>query len=346
MARPKKESKDKEKEQQNTTDNLESVFIASIAKEVGENIFGGDEANIDIDRMPLGIPSLDYAFGGGVPRGRIIEIFGPESSGKTTLSLTIIKRDQETNPNSRTLYIDVEQGLDFKYMFDEDKLHLNKSKVRIVQPDDLKAACQIFGMAAASGLYSVIVFDSTAAKAKEEDVETNYTGNDKAQSAEARILSQCLSKSVGAINKHDTIAILCSQVRASMKMYGSPEVTTGGNAPKFYASVRIETRRKEQMKDGDEIIANLTRCKFVKNKVAPPYKEVELKLEFGTGFNQGYDIGMFAEHLGILTKKGAWYSYNDENIAQGINDLSLLVAQNEELKDKLLQDIYAQLGYA
>lgn len=342
MARQKKETKEKDVMQE-----LEDVFIATISKELGENIYGGNEVELKIDRMRMNFPSLDYAFGGGAPRGKIIEVFGQESAGKSTFAFTVIRRDQETNPNSRTLYIDVENVLDFGYMFDPEKLNLDRTRVRIVQPDDLKKACQIFGKAAASGIYSVIVFDSTAAKAKEEDVETDYTGNDKGQSPEARIISQCLSKSVGDLNEHGTIAILCSQVRATMNLYGPKEVTTGGNAPKFYSATRIQLNKKDQIKDSeDQAIANLTKLKFVKNKFGNPYREIELKLEYGTGFNQAYDIGQFAEHLGIIKKSGAWYSLDGDNIAQGAADLQLRISQDDELRERLLGEIYAQLGYA
>jgi recombination protein RecA len=321
------------------------AFAAIISNDFGEEIYLGENVKQIYDRLVTGIPSFDLGFGGGPVRGKIIEIFGPESSGKTTTCLTIIKKDQEQNPDSMALIIDNEHALDFDYMFNPAKLGLDKSRVHIVQPGDLKASCAIWGKAAESGLYSIIVLDSSAAKVKEEDVETDYTSNDKAQATEARVLSQCLSKSSDHINKHKTIGIITSQIRASMAMYGAKEVTTGGNSIKFYASVRIETRRVAQEKVGDVITHNKVRLKFVKNKTGIPYREVILRLDFGTGFNEFDDVIDHAVNSGSLDRAGAWYKFNGENIAQGRTKLTELLTDNPGLYRELLDDVYSKIDY-
>lgn len=321
------------------------VFLASIKSEMDEIIYTSEDNIPDVPRLTFGIPSLDDGFGGGIVRGKVCEILGVESSGKTTLCLTVIRRDQQTNPDSLSLIIDVEHALDRKYMFDADKLALDKTKVHIVQPDDLLHACTIFGRAAESGLYSVIVFDSTAGKVKEEDVETNYVGNDKGQASEARVLNQCLSKSVSDLNRNGTIALFCSQLRASMSMYGPKEVATGGNALKFYASTRVDLRRKEQIKVGTKedatIIANLIRIKFIKNKTGVPHKEVELRIEFGTGFNGTYDILEWAIGRGIVEKSGSWHSYKGERIGNGEANVVEFLNDHPDLLATIYEELYA-----
>lgn len=326
------------------------VFLASIKNDLDEVIYTSEDEVPEVPRMVFGIPSLDEGLGGGIAKGKVYEIFGQESSGKTTFCLTVIKRDQEVNPDALALYIDLEHALDRDYMFNPAKLGLDKTKIHIVQPDDLLNACMIFGKAAEAGLYSVIIFDSTAGKVKEEDVETNYTGNDKAQATEARVLNQCLSKSVSNINKNGTIAVFCSQIRANLQPYAAKEITTGGNALKFYASSRLDIRRKEQFKvgsgDDSEVVANLVRIKFVKNKTGVPHKEISLRLDFGTGFNRTYDIFQYATQFGIIDKSGNWYSYGGEKIGNGEANTLEFLTNHPELLENVTEAVYAKLNEA
>lgn len=326
------------------------VFLASIKNDLDEVIYTSEDDVPDVPRLLFSIPSLDEGFGGGIAKGKVYEIFGQESAGKTTFCLTVIKQDQLANKDSLALYIDLEHALDRDYMFNPAKLGLDKTKIHIAQPDDLLHACIIFGKAAESGLYSVIIFDSTAGKVKEEDVETNYTGNDKAQATEARVLNQCLAKSVSNINKAGTIAIFCSQIRANLQPYAAKEVTTGGNSLKFYASSRLDIRRKEQFKAGSgddaEVVANLVRIKFVKNKTGVPHKEIMLRLDFGTGFNRNYDLLQYATQYGVIKKSAAWYSYKGENIANGEANMLEFLKDHPDFLEEVTTAVYAKINEA
>jgi len=291
----------------------------------------------DIDSIPTGSLGLDIALGvNGYPKGRIIEFYGPESSGKTTLSLHAIAESQKQGGISA--FIDAEHAFDRTYAI---KLGIDVDKLVLSQPDSGEQALEIADTLARSGAVDLIVIDSVAALVPKAEIEGEM--GDSHMGLQARLMSQALRKLTPSISKTGTTLIFINQIRLKIGvMFGNPETTTGGNALKFYSSVRIDIRRIGSIKDKDEIIGNATRVKIVKNKVAPPFKVVEFEIIYGEGISQVGEIVDLGVDLGILGKSGSWYSYNDEKIGQGKEKTKQYLLQNAEvmaeIRNKILRD--------
>jgi len=289
--------------------------LNQIYKQFGQGAvmkLGGDRAAQNISTISTGSVSLDVATGiGGVPRGRIVEVFGPESSGKTTLTLHIIAEAQKSG--GRAAFIDAEHALDPIYA---KKLGVDTDELLVSQPDTGEQALEICEMLVRSGAIDVIVVDSVAALVPRAEIQGEM--GDSHVGLHARLMSQALRKLAGAINKSNTCAIFINQLREKVGViYGSPEVTTGGRALKFYASMRIDVRKVETIKSGEIMLGNRTRAKLVKNKLAPPFKQAEFDIMYGAGISKVGDLLDCAASGGIVDKAGSWYSYAGDRIGQG-----------------------------
>ena len=287
----------------------------------------GPVTNLDV--ISTGSISLDLATGvGGYPKGRIIEIYGPESSGKTTLTLHAIAEAQKNG--GQAAFIDAEHALDPVYA---RNLGVNVDELLVSQPDTGEQALEICEMLARSGALDIIVIDSVAALVPKAEIQGDM--GDSHVGLQARLMSQALRKIAGAVNKSNTCVIFINQLREKIGiMFGNPETTTGGRALKFYASMRLDVRRVETIKKGEEMLGNRTRVKIVKNKVAPPFKKAEFDIMYGTGISLAGDILDTATELGIVDKAGSWYSYNGERIGQGRENVK---AYLEEHNDVLME---------
>jgi recombination protein RecA len=291
------------------------LAVSQIEKQFGKGAImklGDSAAAADVATLPTGSLGLDLALGvGGVPRGRVIEIYGPESSGKTTLALQIVAQGQRAG--GICAFVDAEHALDVSYA---RKLGVRTEDLLISQPDHGEQALEITDTLVRSGAIDVLVIDSVAALVPRAEIEGDM--GDPQMGLQARLMSQALRKLTGTISKSRTIVVFINQIRMKIGvMFGSPETTTGGNALKFYASVRLDIRRIGAIKHGDEVIGNRTRVKIVKNKVAPPFREVEFDILYGQGVSkEGELLDLGSEH-GIVEKSGAWYSYGGERIGQG-----------------------------
>ena len=290
----------------------------------------GEYKAMEIEAIPTGALSLDMALGiGGVPRGRIIEIYGPESSGKTTLALHIIAEAQKQN--GEVAFIDAEHALDPVYA---KNLGVNVNELLLSQPDTGEQALEICEALVRSEAMSIIVIDSVAALVPQAEIEGEM--GDSHVGLQARLMSQALRKLSGAINKTNTICIFINQLREKVGvMFGNPETTPGGRALKFYSSIRLDVRRAEQIKQGTDVIGNKTVVKVVKNKVAPPFKTAEVEIMYGEGVSREGEIVDIASNLNILEKSGAWYSYNGEKIGQGKENVKALLKDNKKLMAEL-----------
>ena len=297
----------------------------------------GSKANIDIEAISTGSLSLDIALGiGGVPKGRIVEIYGPESSGKTTLATHIVAESQKQGGNCA--FIDAEHCLDPAYA---KKLGVNLEELLISQPDTGEQGLEIADSLIKSGGIAVLVIDSVAALVPRAELEGDM--GDSLPGLQARLMSQALRKLTSSIAQSNTLVVFINQLRMKIGvMFGSPETTTGGNALKFYATVRMDIRRIGAIKDKDEIIGNQTRVKIVKNKVAPPFKVVEFDIMYGEGISklgELVDLGVKAE---IIDKSGSWYSYKDNKIGQGRENVKSFLKENpsiaKELENKILEN--------
>lgn len=310
---------------------LEAAML-QIEKQFGKGAImklGSDGAKMNIEGISTGSVSLDIATGiGGIPRGRIIEIFGPESSGKTTIALHIIAEAQKKG--GKAAFIDAEHALDPEYA---GKLGVDISELLVSQPDTGEQALEICEVLVRSGAIDVVVIDSVAALVPRAEIQGEM--GDSHVGLQARLMSQALRKLAGAINKSNTAAIFINQLREKVGvMFGNPEVTTGGRALKFYASMRFDVRRIESIKTGDQVIGSRTRVKIVKNKVAPPFKQAEFDIMYGQGISVEGDVLDCAVEGKIVEKAGAWYSYKGERIGQGRENVKLyLQAHPELLKD-------------
>ncbi|MBL5797720.1 recombinase RecA [Bacillus sporothermodurans] len=299
----------------------------------------GEQTDRRISTVPSGSLALDVALGvGGYPRGRVIEIYGPESSGKTTVALHAIAEVQAKG--GQAAFIDAEHALDPVYA---QKLGVNIDELLLSQPDTGEQALEIAEALVRSGALDIIVIDSVAALVPKAEIEGEM--GDSHVGLQARLMSQALRKLSGAINKSKTIAIFINQIREKVGvMFGNPETTPGGRALKFYSSVRLEVRRAEQLKQGNDIVGNKTKVKVVKNKVAPPFRVAEVDIMYGEGISREGEIIDMASELDIVQKSGSWYSYNDERLGQGRENAKLFLKENPAIRDEVMYKIRDHYG--
>jgi recombination protein RecA len=299
----------------------------------------GEEKILDIPAISSGSLALDVALGiGGVPRGRVVEIFGPESSGKTTLALHIAAEAQTLG--GMVAFIDAEHALDVNYA---KKLGVDVDNLLVSQPDTGEQALDIAEILVRSGAIDVLIIDSVAALVPRAELEGEM--GDQHVGLQARLMSQALRKLTSTIAKSMTCVIFINQIRMKIGvMFGSPETTTGGNALKFYASQRLDIRRIAAIKDGDQMIGNRTRVKVVKNKIAPPFKEAEFDIIYGTGISKEGDILDLAVSCELVEKSGAWYSYNGERLGQGRENARKFLAENKDIRDKIADMVKEKTG--
>ena len=320
----------------NASDKALEAVLADIEKQFGKGSVMklGDNKHQQIDTISSGSLSLDIALGiGGYPKGRIIEIYGPESSGKTTFALHAIAEAQKAG--GRAAFIDAEHSLDPNYAA---ALGVNTDDLLLSQPDNGEQALEICEALVRSGAINIIVIDSVAALVPQAEIEGEM--GDSHVGLQARLMSQALRKLSGIINKTNTIAIFINQLREKVGvMFGNPETTPGGRALKFYASVRLDIRRAEQIKLGTDIIGNKTSIKVVKNKMAPPFKNCVVDIMYGEGVSLEGEIVDLATEAGIIDKSGAWYSYNGEKIGQGKENVKELLKKDLKLKDELYKKV-------
>ena len=305
--------------------------MEQIIKNYGQGavMFLGGEGNkkLDVESVPTGSIGLDYALGiGGLPKGRIIEIYGPESGGKTTVTLHAIAETQKLG--GMAAFIDVEHALDPVYA---KSLGVDIDHLIVSQPDTGEQALEIMETLARSGAIDIVVLDSVAAMVTKAEIDGEI--GDSFVGVQARLMSAAMRKLTSVISKSNTVAIFINQVREKIGvMYGNPETTPGGRALKFYASVRIEVRKGEKIVDDGEIIGYTTKCKVVKNKVAPPFKETQFDMIFGEGISRLGEIITMGEELGFIKKSGAWYSYNGERLGQGTEKTKKFLKENDDLR--------------
>lgn len=298
----------------------------------------GDDCVEEVDVIPTGSVALDYALGvGGYPRGRIVEIYGPESSGKTTLAIHAIAEAQKLG--GIAAIIDAEHAFDRFYA---EKLGVDVNNLWISQPDNGEQALEIADQLIRSSAIDIIVIDSVAALTPKAEIEGEM--GDSKMGLQARLMSQALRKLTATISKTNTTCIFINQLRDKLGvMFGSPETTTGGNALKFYSSVRLDIRRIGQIKDGEEVLGNQTRVKVVKNKVAPPFRKAEFEILFGQGISKIGELVDLGVQYGIVKKSGAWFSYQDSKIGQGREAAKRTIADNPELAEEIEAKIMAAM---
>lgn len=319
------------------------MAVSQIEKQFGKGAImrlGKDGAlQQDVPAIPTGSLSLDIALGvGGIPRGRVIEIFGPESSGKTTLALHVVAEAQKRG--GVAAFIDAEHALDIPYA---GKLGINTDELLISQPDHGEQALEICEVLVRSGGIDVLVIDSVAALVPRAEIEGDM--GDSHMGLQARLMSQALRKLTSAISRSKTSVIFINQIRMKIGvMFGNPETTTGGNALKFYATIRLDIRRIGQIKDGENVLGNRTKVKVVKNKVAPPFRQVEFDLMFGEGISREGELIDLGVSYGILEKSGAWYSYQQDRLGQGRENIKTFLKGNPETAAKIEKDILEKAG--
>ncbi len=298
----------------------------------------GDTERESIPAISTGSLGLDVALGiGGLPRGRIVEIYGPESSGKTTLTLQVIAEAQKAGGSCA--FIDAEHALDPIYA---KNLGVDVDNLLVSQPDTGEQALEICDMVVRSGALDVVVIDSVAALTPKAEIEGDM--GDSHMGLQARLMSQALRKMTANIKNSNTLVIFINQIRMKIGvMFGSPETTTGGNALKFYSSVRLDIRRIGSIKDGDEVVGNETRVKVVKNKVAPPFRQTEFQIMYGEGIHHLGEVIDLGVKEGLLEKSGAWYAYNGEKIGQGKKNVAIYLKENPEIAEQIERQIRTQL---
>jgi recombination protein RecA len=325
----------------NDRDKALETALAQIEKQFGKGSVMrlGDENRPPIQVIPTGSVAVDVALGvGGLPRGRIIEIYGPESSGKTTLALHAIANAQKLG--GIAAFIDAEHALDPEYA---QKLGVDIDALLVSQPDTGEQALEIADMLVRSGAISLIVIDSVAALVPRAEIEGEM--GDSHMGLQARLMSQALRKLTGALSNSGTTMIFINQLREKIGvMFGSPETTTGGKALKFYASIRIDIRRIEALKDGTDIVGNRTRVKIVKNKVAPPFKQAEFDILYGHGISREGSLIDMGVDQGIVKKSGAWYTYENDQLGQGKENARQFLIDNPELANEIETKILTALG--
>ncbi len=322
-------------------DKALEAAMAQIQKQFGKGSImklGDDTAHMNIGAISTGSISLDIATGiGGVPKGRIVEVYGPESSGKTTLTLHIIAETQKAG--GKAAFIDAEHALDPIYA---KNLGVDVGELLVSQPDTGEQALEICDMLVRSGALDVVVIDSVAALVPKAEIQGEM--GDSHVGLQARLMSQALRKITGTVNKSNTCVIFINQLREKVGvMFGNPEVTTGGRALKFYSSMRLDVRRIESIKSGDGVIGNRTRVKVVKNKVAPPFKQAEFDIMYGEGISKAGDILDCAVEAKLIEKAGAWYSFEGNRIGQGRENVKNYLKEHQEIMDKLEGKLLDQL---
>jgi recombination protein RecA len=302
---------------------------------------GNDQPLPDVPAIPTGALSLDVALGvGGVPRGRVIEVFGPESSGKTTLALHIVSEAQKLG--GIAAFVDAEHALDIGYA---RKLGVRTDDLLVSQPDTGEQALEIAETLVRSGAIDVLVIDSVAALVPKAEIEGDM--GDSHMGLQARLMSQALRKLTGIISKSNCCVIFINQIRMKIGvMFGNPETTTGGNALKFYASVRMDIRKIATLKQGNDVIGSRTKVKVVKNKVAPPFREVEFDILYGEGISKEGDLLDMAVDKGIVDKSGAWFSYGKDRIGQGRDNTRIYLKEHPEMAAEIREKLLAVLGLA
>ena len=323
-------AEDKSKQLNETLSQIEKQFGKGTVMRMG------DREVVDIPSISTGSLGLDIALGiGGVPQGRVIEIFGPESSGKTTLTLQVIAECQKAGGTAA--FIDAEHALDPLYA---KKLGVNVDELLLSQPDTGEQALEVADMLVKSNSVDLLVVDSVAALTPRAEIEGEM--GDHHVGLQARLMSQALRKITGNIQRSNATVIFINQIRMKIGvMFGNPETTTGGNALKFYSSVRLDIRRIGAVKEGEEVIGNETRVKVVKNKVSPPFTKAEFQILYGKGINVEGEIIDFGQKLGLIEKAGSWYSYNDEKIGQGKTNGSNFLRENKKIRNAHVKQIKA-----
>ena len=325
-------AEDKEKALATALAHIEKQFGKGAVMRLGENV------TMNVEKISTGSLSLDVALGiGGVPKGRIVEIYGPESSGKTTLALHVAAEAQKNGGTAA--FIDVEHALDPIYA---GNIGVDIDSLLVSQPDTGEQAMEICEALVRSGAIDVVVVDSVAAMVPRAEIEGEM--GDSHVGLQARLMSQALRKLTGSIGKTNTVVIFINQLREKVGvMYGNPETTPGGRALKYYASVRIDVRKIEALKNGGEIVGNRTRAKVVKNKVAPPFKEAEFDIMFGQGISKVGEILDIGVSMGIVNKSGSWFSYGDVRLGQGRDNIKEYFIQNPELAEEIEEKVFAKL---
>jgi recombination protein RecA len=318
-----------------------AAALGQIEKQFGKGSvmrLGDATAAYDIEAVSTGSLGLDIALGvGGLPRGRVVEIYGPESSGKTTLTLQVIAEVQRGGGTAA--FVDAEHALDPSYA---EKLGVNIADLLVSQPDTGEQALEITDMLVRSNAVDIVVIDSVAALTPKAEIEGEM--GEMQVGLQARLMSQALRKLTGNIKRSNTIVIFINQIRMKIGvMFGNPETTTGGNALKFYASVRLDIRRIGAIKNGEEVIGNMTRVKVVKNKVAPPFREAEFEIMYGQGISREGEIIELASNLGIVEKSGAWYSYKGNRIGQGKENVRAYLQGNREVAREIEAELRTRL---
>ena len=322
---------EKEKALQTALAQIEKQFGKGAVMKLGQN------SSLNVEAIPTGSLSLDIALViGGVPRGRIVEIYGPESSGKTTVALHIVAEAQKMG--GEAVFIDVEHALDPVYA---QALGVDIDSLLVSQPDTGEQALEICEALVRSGAIDVVVVDSVAAMTTKAEIEGEM--GDSFVGLQARLMSQALRKLTGAISKSNAVCIFINQLREKIGvMYGNPETTPGGRALKFYSSVRLDVRKKDPIKEGGEIIGNLTRVKVVKNKVAPPFREAEFDIMYGEGISREGEIIDLAVKLDIIKKSGSWYSYEGNRIGQGRDKVKQYLKENPDVREQIAKQVMDQ----
>jgi recombination protein RecA len=318
-----------------------SAALGQIEKQFGKGSvmrLGDAQASYDVEAISTGSLGLDIALGiGGLPRGRVVEIYGPESSGKTTLTLQVVAEVQKLGGTAA--FVDAEHALDPSYA---EKLGVNVNDLLVSQPDTGEQALEITDMLVRSGAVDVVIVDSVAALTPKAEIEGEM--GELQVGLHARLMSQALRKLTGNIKRSNTIVIFINQIRMKIGvMYGSPETTSGGNALKFYASVRLDIRRIGAIKSGEEVVGNQTRVKVVKNKVAPPFREAEFEIMYGAGISREGEIIDMGSAQGIIEKSGAWYSYKGERIGQGKDNARDFLKSRPELAKEIEAQVRERL---
>jgi len=330
---------------ESTNPNKEKALvnvISGIEKQFGKGAImrlDKDDRTQEIETVPTGSLGLDIALGiGGLPKGRIVEIYGPESSGKTTLALSAVAQCQKMG--GIAAFIDAEHALDIQYA---KKLGVKSEELLISQPDNGEQALEITDMLVKSGAVDIIVIDSVAALVPKSEIEGEM--GDAQMGAQARLMSQALRKLTANVARAKTIVVFINQIRMKIGiMFGNPETTTGGNALKFYASVRLDIRRSSPLKNGDQIIGNRTRVKVVKNKVAPPFREVEFDIIYGEGISREGEVLDLAEIHQVIEKTGTWYAYKGERIGQGRDNARVFLKENKDIAQKIEREVMEKVG--